>query len=125
MRKQIFVAAGHGDALEYFHSFLGKVQDKLKTHDAFVKGLLCGMSPYSGPECQLSLLQQGQETSMALKKLIGEYLGIPSGKEVELLRRAATALDGLPEPEPPDMPCTCPRCVFGMGLHIVYNALRD
>jgi serine/threonine protein kinase len=85
----------NGD-LVYLQSFLNTAQEKLNLRDVFIKSLLFGMSEFScGLECKLLLLNQGKETSLAPKQLIGEYLGVPLGKEVRLLRRATHELSLL------------------------------
>ena len=82
---EFFISTENDDGITYLHPFLHKVQEKLTMHDAFIKGLLCGMSEFFSSECKLPLLQQGTETLLALKKLVSEYIDIPPGNEVPLL----------------------------------------
>jgi len=119
---EAIVDMGNDAALLYLHSFLHKVEGKLHAHDGLVKGLLCGMSAYSGVECQLPMLQQGQETALALKKHIAAYLGSPPGSEVALLRNAAAVLERVPEPDP----LAFLHMGLGMGLERMFGmAMRD
>ena len=42
-----------------------------------------------GQTCPLTLLNQGSETSLVLKKKLAAYLGVPTGRQLGVLRRAA------------------------------------
>ena len=64
----------------------------LSAHDNFFKGLLCGMSFNAGSSCRLIMLEQGAETSLALKKRIAEFVGVPTGTKLRLLRRVTENL---------------------------------
>jgi hypothetical protein len=76
------------------HKLSFHVDKKLAEHNGFVKGLLlCGMSAHAGPECLLSALAMDEETSFAMKKLFSEYLGVPIGKDLRLLRRVSENLE--------------------------------
>merc|ERR1740117_1983644 len=75
---------------------------KLELHDTFVLEFLRGiaidssspLSPRRGPRgppalrSQLTMLDRGVETSEAFKRLIAEYLAVPLGKELTLIRKA-------------------------------------
>jgi hypothetical protein len=64
-------------------------QDKLRSHDIFVKLMLGGMmASTDGSTTPLTLLNQGKETSLAFTKPIAEYLGVPMGEELRMLREA-------------------------------------
>lgn len=81
------------DDIQFITEFAKEVREKVRSHENFVKRILCGMSTgKSVTICRLPLLDQGQETSLAYKKLLAEYLGIPIGKELRLLRRASLNL---------------------------------
>ena len=82
------------DDLTFLFSFALKVRAKIVSHDNFVKRVLCGMSArhVDGDGFHLPLLDQGDETSLAYKKLLAEFLGVPMGSELRLLRRASTNL---------------------------------
>ena len=58
----------------------------LDNHEDFITTVLRGMSRDSGSN--LSVLDQGTETSVVYKKLIAEYLGITFGRKLGLARRA-------------------------------------
>jgi len=80
--------------------FLRTIRDdaagKLLLHDGFTRGLLRGMSHHAGPDCQLQMLADAGETSFALKTLIGEFAGVPIGKELRMIRQASVNLSTLP-----------------------------
>lgn len=66
------------------------VDEKLDAHDNFVKTFLVAMKyeQANSSDCAIPLLDQGAETSLGLKKLVAEFLGVPTGKELKFLRRA-------------------------------------
>jgi Domain of unknown function (DUF4116) len=64
------------------------VRDKLKSHEIFVKLMLGGMMASTGGSTPLTLLNQGKETSLAFTKPIADYLGVPTGEELRMLREA-------------------------------------
>ena len=71
------------------------VREKLQAHDAFTKLILCSAaapedSPSHNPPLH-QVLEGDKETSLAIKKLIAEY-GVPTGKELGMLRRARANL---------------------------------
>ena len=70
-----------------------KMKEKLFVHELFFKTILCGIwqSADNSP-CALPLLSQGSETTMSYKRAIAEFLGIPTGRELRLLRRASEYL---------------------------------
>jgi hypothetical protein len=84
------------DDLLFMHAVFEKAEYMLEAHDGFVKGLLCGMSVHAGCKCHLPILEQGAETSLAIKKQIGEYLGLPTGDKLRLLRRVKENMHPLP-----------------------------
>ena len=108
----------HNDhAFAYLNYFLHVVQSKLQLHESLFT-LLFGMSAFSGSNCQLSKLQQGQETSIIFKRLIADYLGSPIGNEFVQLRRAAVTLQRLPVPD-------VNRLRFMRSLHIVFEMAEE
>ena len=69
------------------------VRSKLQLHRSFLNDFLRGIAvpkPQLPPalRSQLPLLDRGVETSQAFKHLIAEFLGVPVGEELALLRRA-------------------------------------
>jgi hypothetical protein len=75
-----------------------QIQQQLDLHSSFVVDFLRGIAiatPHVPParRCQLYMLDRGVETSQALKRLIGEYLGVPTGTQLRLLRQAKEQLD--------------------------------
>jgi hypothetical protein len=78
-------------------TFTRSVRDKLELHDRFVKEIVCGIDirRHSLPpakRCQLTMLDRGNETGAALKRLIAEYLGVPLGDELKQLKSASRNL---------------------------------
>ena len=76
------------DDRNFFHRVLNEAKEKVNAHEGFVTGLLCGMSVFAGPDCRLSVLANDAPTSLALKRMIAAFLGVPMGKELRILRRA-------------------------------------
>ena len=90
----------------FLTSFARQVRGRIQTYEGFLKQVLCGVnapatssttasiiSPCSSTSsCPLSLLNQGQETTMTHVKCIAEYLGVSTGKELRLLRQASANL---------------------------------
>ena len=73
------------------------VKGKLDLHRTFLTDFLRGIAvstPRLPPSMrsQLPLLDRGVETSQAFKQLIAEFLGVPVGAELALLRRAMNKL---------------------------------
>jgi len=78
-----------------------KIRTKLDLHETFVKDFLRGIAivtPRQPPSLrsQLPMLDRGVETSQAFKRLIAEYLGVPLGTELGLLRQAMEILEAAP-----------------------------
>jgi hypothetical protein len=70
-----------------------QIQQQLELHNSFVFGFLRGIAivtPHIPPahRSALHMLDRGVETSQALKRLIAEYLGVPVGGQLQLLRQA-------------------------------------
>jgi len=72
--------------------FAARVRSRLKLHDIFLKMILCGMSVAKTSDCPLRVLDRGQETLSAFKKTLTEFLDVPNGTELRLLRRASENL---------------------------------
>lgn len=81
----------------YVYDFKAEVKAKLALHNVFSSVVLPPISIAS--DCSLALLNQGAATSIAHKKLIAEFLGVPSGKKLRQLRLASRNLDDLDEEE--------------------------
>jgi hypothetical protein len=79
-----------------------QIQSKLNLHSTFLfdflRGIAISPEPNIAPNLrsQLPMLDRGVETSQAFKELISNYLGVPIGKELRLLRRAANNLEQHP-----------------------------
>jgi Domain of unknown function (DUF4116) len=70
-----------------------KVRMRLSVHDHFVTVILCGISiDCGGTSSQLCLLDQGKDTSLSYKMQLAQYLDVPAGKELGMLRRASANL---------------------------------
>jgi hypothetical protein len=70
-----------------------QIQDKLRLQKTFCQDFLRGIAisrPHQPPQLrsQLPMLDRGVETSQAFKRLIAEYLGVPLGRSLALLRQA-------------------------------------
>jgi len=75
-----------------------RVREQLQLHQVFCQDFLRGIAivtPHQPPQLrsQLPMLDRGVETSQAFKRLIAEYVGVPFGKQLALLRRAKAHLD--------------------------------
>jgi hypothetical protein len=79
---------------EFMVYFAKRVNERLATHSAFMKQVLCSMArpAEENQECYLPMLSQGPETSSMYKQLISSYLGIPQSRELRLLRGASQNL---------------------------------
>lgn len=82
----------HDDEEDFWVDAFRTVQEKLQSHDVFVKVMLGGIMTSKGGSTPLSLLNQGTETSSAFIKPIAEYLGVPMGEELRMLRKARKSL---------------------------------
>jgi hypothetical protein len=72
--------------LRFLESFFVIVRDKLSAHHLFADLFLFGIAQ---PQCFLSMLGQGHETSLSFKKSIAGYLDVPIGRDLRLLRYCA------------------------------------
>lgn len=64
------------------------LQAMIDEYDAFVVTVLGGMSWGTNPGSTLSILDQGDETSIQYKMRIADFLGIPTGKKLAQVRSA-------------------------------------
>ena len=81
-------------------AFKNNVKGKMDLHKTFVNDFLRGIAivtPHVPPprRSHLPMLDRGVETSQAFKQLIAEYLGVPVGKKLTLLRTAWDNLESL------------------------------
>ena len=94
----------------FLTSFASMIQAKLNWHETYLYDFLGGMrqqghatsSPAAGTEerqefepntrCPLTILECGNETSVALKRAIAEYADVPLGEELRVLRLCWAAL---------------------------------
>ena len=74
---------------------LTEATEKIHAHEGFVAGLLCGVSDFAGPECHLLMLPNDAATSLALKRSIAAFLGVPMGKELRILRQAVGNMNAV------------------------------
>jgi len=78
--------------IDWARAFLQHTERLLTEHQVFLATVLMGMSPNvvrcSESTSTLTMLDQGNETSVSLKKRVAEYLGIPTGKKLRQLRQA-------------------------------------
>jgi hypothetical protein len=80
------------DDFQFLTEFAGIVRAQVQFHENFVR-ILCAMSSSTvSKNCHLPVLDQGKETSSAYKKLLAEFLGVPTGNELRLLRSASMNL---------------------------------
>lgn len=73
--------------IERVVSFSSRIYSRLEVHDTFMRVFVCGISasrPHEAPasRCKLPLLDRGIETSVAFKKSIARFAGIPVGAEL-------------------------------------------
>ena len=80
------------DDKAFFREVLAKSLEKVQAHENFTRGFLFGMSGNPGPDCSLSILATGVETSLALKKLIASFVGVPTGQDLWLHRQVTQNL---------------------------------
>ena len=79
--------------VDWARAFLQHTERLLTEHQVFLATVLMGMSPNmvrSESSSTLTVLDQGNETSVSLKKRVAEYLGIPTGSKLRQLRQART-----------------------------------
>jgi len=74
-----------------------QIQERLQLHQTFFQDFLRGIAiveHHQPPQLRshLPMLDRGVETSQAFKRLIAEYLGVPFGRHLFLLRQADTNL---------------------------------
>ena len=83
----------HSDEILFLREIVFQsAKDKIEAYDGFTKGFLPGFLPRAGTNSALSMLETGEETSIALRKMIASYLGVPPGSDVPMLRRAVSNL---------------------------------
>jgi len=90
-RKGPARSSSHGD--DFFINFAQRTRKKLQAHDVFVNLVLCRASiPSANNPSLFTLLDQSEETSLAIKKLVAAYAGVPLEPNLEMLRRAGNTL---------------------------------
>ena len=97
----------YNETLSFLHDVQLEAKSKIARFELFVKGFLPGMSAHAGPNCHLRMLATGVEVSVALKKTIASFLGMPAGKELPSLRRTVRNLSKLPSYR---HTCDCSYC---------------
>lgn len=84
-----FIPDGNGSSRRRFwYQVCIRVDQELCAHEAFVKLVLGSIHFSETKQTAFGVLDQGKETSLAIKKLIAEYAGVPTGKELKKLHRA-------------------------------------
>lgn len=84
----------HVDNVQQIEQFRVDVEAKLELYDVFSSVVLPAISlEKNGSDCTLALLNQGSTTSIAHKKLIAEYMGVPTGKTLQQFRMASENLE--------------------------------
>lgn len=101
-RRIEILLSGFGDNYKRFKvdpQFQANLRKQLDTHYAFCQIFLFAWTDKRGrgrkKVSNIRFLMQGYETSTAYKKLIAEFVGLPLGKELQLIRRAEDNLDAL------------------------------
>lgn len=76
--------------------FLSEANRQLALHGSFCSLVLPAISLLNDDsECALSILNQGTSTTLAYKKLIAEYMGVPTGERLRRIRQAFRNLNAL------------------------------
>ena len=87
----------HRKTEKHFAKFTQTILNKLESQDTFLRSFLGAITRPSlqdhGGRCVLPLLNQGSETAIAHKRTIAEFLGIPMGNELWVLRQAAANIN--------------------------------
>lgn len=78
---------GYAGQKNLVHDFCHEVELMLQRYETFTATILFGIST-SDSGSPLSILNQGTETSVVYKKLISQYLDVPTGKQLRLMRKA-------------------------------------
>lgn len=79
---------GVSQRMRFLREFCHRAFEMMRVHKVFVSTILFAVSPGAGSGSPLSILDQGVETAMSHKKVIAEFLGVPTGKTLRRLRRA-------------------------------------
>jgi len=82
--------------LAFLRSVRAKAKAKVEAHGGFTEAFVYGMTDFAGSGCHLPLLVRDKETCLGLKRLIADFLDVPTGKEVLKLRRVVENLEGIP-----------------------------
>lgn len=95
-RKIIYDLLDRDDGnFELLRKVRAYAREKVAAVDSF-KAFLPGVMASAEPDCYARLLVNDEETTLALKKHIGGFVGIPrDGKEAAVLRRSAANLEWL------------------------------
>ena len=86
----------YNEELSFLYRVQSEAKSKIARFESFMKGLLPGMSEHAGPNCHLRMLGKGMETSVALKKSIASYLGVPARKDLPMFQKTVDNLSNLP-----------------------------
>ena len=84
------------DRNAFIAACIQKANERIETAETFFKTILCGIS-FANLNCPLRLLDQGTETRSCFEDLIAQYVHVPSGEQVHLIRRALSNLRSLAE----------------------------
>jgi len=86
------------DDFDFLVDYASYVRDKLYLYEnVFVREFLRGIWTTEtrvapAKRCRLQMLDRGLETSTVFKRTIAQFLGVPLGKELHLLRDASSGL---------------------------------
>ena len=81
---------------DFLRSVRAKAKAKVQAHAGFTEAFVYGMTDFAGPGCHLPMLVHDKETCSGLKRLIADFLDVPTGKEVSKLRRVVENVKGVP-----------------------------
>lgn len=80
------------DGFRRLTRFAVKVRKRLRAYRSFLVVLGGISSTRAAESCPLSVLNQGQETALAYKSLLRDYLGTPRGEELQQLKNVSANL---------------------------------
>jgi hypothetical protein len=76
----------------FLMEFSQHVRRQIAQHQVFVQLILCSIFGDPGPHCKFPVLNQGNETTAVYLHRLADYMDIPSGKTIRLLRSASRNL---------------------------------
>jgi len=76
----------------FWDGFYMTAVDKINAYEGFTQAFAYGLMVNAGNDSPLAMLANDQETSLALKKLVFEFRGVPKASDLPLLRQAVSVL---------------------------------